>query len=140
MNTPLSTTARLLFALPFALFGISHFLHAREMASLVPLPGGMYLVVLSGVALVAGSAGIATKILGETAAYGLALLMIIFIGVIHLPGLLHAETQQMAIIGLFKDTALCGGALTWVCIFGAERRAREAAAGSETTGRPATVP
>ena len=39
MRTITTTVARILFALPFALFGISHLLNGAAMAAHVPVPG-----------------------------------------------------------------------------------------------------
>ncbi len=105
---------RIAFALPFGIFGLFHFFGAEKMAGMVPhwLPGGGVLwVYLTGVALVAGAAGLITGFKAEQAALGLAALMAVFIVTIHLPGIRHPEMQQMAMMSLLKDLALMGGAL-----------------------------
>lgn len=140
MKLSLSTAARLLFALPFAVFGVSHFLNASAMVAVVPLPGGLFWVYLTGAALIAGSAGIVTNIRGEWAAFGIALLMLTFVFFVHGPGLTNAQTQQMATIGMLKDLALCGGALTWAGIFARERRARESTTRSSSPLIAAVAP
>src|SRR5258708_24216225 len=87
MKTLTTTLGRVLFALPFAIFGLSHFFEARAMAGYVPVPGGVFWVYFTGLALIAGSIGILTKIMGKWAALGLAALLATFILTIHLPHL-----------------------------------------------------
>src|ERR1043166_5960693 len=50
--------ARAAFALPFAVFGLFHFVNANAMAGFVPVPGGVFWVYFTGAALVAGAVGI----------------------------------------------------------------------------------
>ena len=110
--------ARIAFALPFAVFGLFHFLNASAMAGMVPVPGGVFWIYFTGAALIAGSLGIMTGILGRLAALGLAALLGTFILAIHIPGLSNPQMQQMAMMGLLKDVSLLGGALTWAGLLG----------------------
>ena len=110
--------ARGLFALPFIVFGLFHFVGGEQMAAMVPVPGGIFWVYFTGVALVAGGLGILTNILGRWAALGLAALMALFALTVHLPALGDPAMGQMATISLLKDTALAGGALAWLNILG----------------------
>jgi putative oxidoreductase len=116
MNMLTSVVARVLFALPFGIFGIFHLINGAQMAAMVPIPGKLFWIYFVGVALIAGSVGIITKIQGKWAALGLALLMLIFIVFIHIPGLGKPALQQIAMISLLKDIALMGGALTYAGI------------------------
>lgn len=116
-----STGARVAFALPFAVFGVFHLTNAGAMSKMVPLPGAVFLVYLTGLALIAGSVGVLTKTLGKWAALGLAALLASFIAFIHLPGLGNPQMGQMAMTNLLKDTALLGGALAWAGILGRTR-------------------
>ncbi|MDF2693757.1 MAG: hypothetical protein K0S65_2140 [Labilithrix sp.] len=88
------------------------------MAGMVPVPGGVFWIYFTGAALIAGSLGIMTGILGRLAALGLAALLGIFILAIHIPGLSNPQMQQMAMMGLLKDVSLLGGALTWAGLLG----------------------
>ena len=36
-----TTVARYVFAIPFGIFGLFHFMNASQMAGMVPLPGGV---------------------------------------------------------------------------------------------------
>ena len=98
-----------LFAIPFIVFGIFHFMNANEMAGMAF--NSSLLVYLVGVALVA--AGISTIIgkMDRLANLLLALLLILFVILVHAPGLGNEETMQMSMSGMLKDIALAGGAL-----------------------------
>ena len=113
-----TTVARGAFALPFAIFGLFHFLNASAMAGMVPIPGGVFWIYFTGAALIAGSLGILTGKLGRFAALGLAALLVTFIVGVHVPGLSNPQMQQMATMGLLKDVSLLGGALTWAGLLG----------------------
>ena len=113
--------ARGLFALPFAIFGLGHFTGADAMAAMVPVPGGLFWVYFTGVALLAGSAGILTGILGKWAAYGLAALMVLFALTVQLPALGDPNMGQLAMMGMLKDLSLAGGALAFATLFSQQR-------------------
>mgnify|MGYP006883065791 FL=1 len=102
---------RYLFTVPFALFGLMHLMMANDMAGMVPtwLPGGVFWVYLTGLALIA--AGVSFVIQKHTYLAGLltAALMLVFVLTIHLPGVIGGN--MMAMSGLLKDLGLAGGAL-----------------------------
>ena len=114
----LERAGRITFALPFAVFGLFHFSGAQAMAGMVPIPGGVFWVYFTGVALIAGAVGLLSGILGRWAALGLALLMALFAFTVHLPNLGNPQLGQIAMISLLKDLALMGGALTWAARLG----------------------
>ncbi len=102
---------RLLFAMPFGIFGIIHFMMGRKMAGVVPdfIPGGIVWVYLVGVALLGACFSFVTQRRVRETALLLALLLLIFVGTVHVPGVM-AETPN-ALFNLLKDTSLAGGAL-----------------------------
>ena len=114
MNILTTTGARLLYAIPMALFGIFHFLNASQMTGMVPsfIPGGVFWVYLTGLALILAAVSILIQKQARLACLLLALMLIIFVLTIHLPGL-GGENAQMAMPMLLKDTALAGGALAF---------------------------
>lgn len=118
--------ARALFAVPFVLFGVSHFLNAQAMAGAVPIPGGVFWIYFTGAALIAAGVAILIDKLGRLAALGLAAMLGVFVVTIHVPGLSSpdAGAAQMATISLLKDISLMGGALTWAGLLGRAGRAR----------------
>ncbi len=109
MNALTGTIARLLFTLPMLIFGLNHFMMGSQMAGMVPIPGGVFWVYLTGVAFIAAAIAFLTGKLAYTAGLLLALMLLIFALSIHLPNLLGGNMQSMT--SLLKDLALSGGAL-----------------------------
>jgi len=109
----LTTIGRILFAIPFALFGINHFLmldyYLGMLTSFVPL--GAYTIILTGIMLIAASISIITKILLKFSTLMLAFLLFVFIITIHIPHLISDADKTITIIGLLKDISLMGGSL-----------------------------
>jgi len=109
MHTLTSTVARIIFAVPFAIFGLFHFMNASAMAGMVPIPGGVFWIYLTGAALIAASISILIKKEARLACLLLALLLAIFALSIHLPGALGGD--QASVSSMLKDLALAGAAL-----------------------------
>ena len=109
----LSTIGRILFALPFGILGLNHFFMYNYYVGMVSsfIPGGGFTVIITGVALIAACVAIIFKKFIQIACLLLALLLLIFICTIHIPGLFEPVNANMAMIELLKDTALMGGAL-----------------------------
>ena len=109
----LTTIGRILFAIPFALFGINHFLmldyYLGMLTSFVPL--GAYTIILTGIMLIAASISIITKVLVKFSTLMLAVLLFIFIVTIHIPHLFADADKTATIIALLKDISLLGGSL-----------------------------
>lgn len=135
MNTPISTIGRLLFALPVGILGIGQIVNTRTMAGALTLPGAVVLLYLLGGLLIAGSIGIATKVVGSWAAFVVAIVMLALVFFVHLPGVTRADTQALATANTLRDLALAGGAFTWAWIFGEEGAARRR---SDTAVHPQT--
>ena len=119
-----TTFARILFALPFGMFGIFHLLAGEKMAHLVPIPGGVFWIYFTGVAFLAASIAIMASKWGKIAALLLALMLFVFIFMLWVPGLSDEATMQMSMNALFKDAALAGGALTYAGIFHREEKSK----------------
>lgn len=109
----LTTIGRILYAAPFAIFGLNHFLfldfYIGNFTSFIPL--GPYTIMLTGVFLFMASISILINRYIELSTILLAILLFIFIVTIHIPGLFHPEKFQIALIELLKDTSLMGGSL-----------------------------
>jgi uncharacterized membrane protein YphA (DoxX/SURF4 family) len=120
----LTTIGRILFAVPFALFGINHFLmldyYLGMLTSFVPL--GAYTIVLTGIMMIAASISIITKILVRFSTLLLAGLLFIFIVTIHIPHLFTDADKTITIIGLLKDISLLGGSLMIAGIYSEEEK------------------
>lgn len=109
----LTSTGRFLFAIPFALFGINHFLMLDYYVGMLTsfTPFGAYTIMLIGVVMIGISISIIIKWQVRFAAYVLAALLLIFILAIHIPHLFTATDKTVVIIALLKDTSLMGGSL-----------------------------
>ena len=82
--SPLTKIGRFLLAIPMAIFGIFHFMGAEGMAKMVPVPGGVIWVYVTGVALIAAAAAIIMQKKARLAAALLAILLLVFVLIIHL--------------------------------------------------------
>lgn len=111
MNVLTGSVARYLYGLPFAVFGILHFMNAGAMGGMVPFPGGVFWVYLTGIAMLAASISIIIEKYTRLACILLGVMLIIFVLSIHLPTVIGGEMQS-GMTNLLKDLALAGGA--WI--------------------------
>ncbi len=109
----LSTIGRILYALPFAIFGINHFImkdfYMGELTDFIPFGG--YMILLTGVIMILTSVSIMTKKYIKISTLTLAALLLLFIATIHIPQLFDADKKMIAMISLLKDISLMGGSL-----------------------------
>jgi putative oxidoreductase len=109
----LTTIGRILYALPFAIFGINHFImkdfYMGELTSFIPFGG--YMILLTGVILILTSVSIITKKYIKVSTLTLAAMLLLFIATIHIPQLFDADKKMIALISLLKDISLLGGSL-----------------------------
>ena len=114
----LPKVGRFLYAIPMAGFGVLHFMMSDAMAGMVPIPGGVVWVYITGLALLAAAAAIIAGKQAVLATQLLGLMLLIFAVSIHLMALLGGD--QAAMSNLLKDTALAGGAFVLSGVFAAE--------------------
>ena len=113
----LFTIGRILFALPFGIIGINHFLmkdmFLEIMESTSFIPGGGFMILFTGLLLIAASISILLNKFIQYTCFALAALLLIFILTIHIPGLLVDDTHKaaMSLFMLLKDMGLMGGAI-----------------------------
>jgi len=111
----LAILGRILFALPFGIMGLNHFLMTNVFVGMMSsfIPGGAFTVLLTGVLLIVGCVSIILNKNLKLVCFGLAGLLFIFIATIHIPGLFDSDPKlvQTALIELLKDTGLMGGAI-----------------------------
>ncbi|HMX40211.1 MAG TPA: DoxX family membrane protein [Saprospiraceae bacterium] len=118
MNAFLSL-GRWFFAVPFAVFGLFHFMGAEAMAeAAIPayMPAKIIWVYLTGAGLVAASVAMLTGKYDKLAAVLLAVFLIIMVLLIHSQvAMMSADprTSQMGLSNLLKDISLAGGALMY---------------------------
>ena len=120
----ITNLGRILFALPFAFFGINHFLmmdyYLGMLTSFIPL--GAYTVILTGVLLILASISIISKRFVKFSTLMLAVLLFIFIATIHVPHLVQGKDTTTTLLALLKDISLMGGALMIAGIYSEEKK------------------
>ncbi len=118
----LKTIGRILFAIPFGILGLNHFLMYSYYVGVSTsfIAGGGFTVIITGLALIAASISIIANKFIKISCLLLALLLLIFICAIHIPQLFSPEKaiSILAMIELLKDTALMGGALMIAGMYG----------------------
>ncbi|MCC6726848.1 MAG: DoxX family protein [Saprospiraceae bacterium] len=97
-----------LFAIPFAIFGILHFMGADAMAPMAP--GGAIMVYVSGACLIAAAVSIFIGKYDKLATALLGLLLLLFVILIHAKGMSDPAQSQMALMSILKDLSLAGAA------------------------------
>lgn len=112
----IATIGRILFALPFGIIGLNHFLMTDTFLGMMSsfLPGGGYTIMLTGVFLIAASVCIILNKFIRVVCFSLAGLLLLFIITIHIPHLIYTTNSlvyQEGLFALLKDTGLMGGAL-----------------------------
>jgi uncharacterized membrane protein YphA (DoxX/SURF4 family) len=96
-------------------FGVSHFLNAKGMAGMVPIPGGIIWVYVTGLCLIAAAIAIIAGRMVGLASFLLGVLIFIFAFSLHFPGVIKAANQQEMMgpmISFLKDISIASGA--WV--------------------------
>jgi uncharacterized membrane protein YphA (DoxX/SURF4 family) len=108
-----TTVGRILFALPFAVFGINHFVMMDYYMGMLTsfIPQTAFVMILTGILLLAASISIITKKLVKISTLLLAVLLFIFIVTIHIPHLINGVDTTVTLIALLKDISLMGGSL-----------------------------
>ena len=109
-----SNIGRIVFALVFFVFGLFHFMNAAAMADMmIPhwLPGGVFWVILTGAGLVAAAVSIITKIMVKLSTLLLAVMLLLFIVLLHIPGMMADPENMSYMTNLLKDSGLMGAAL-----------------------------
>ena len=118
----ITTIGRILFAIPFAIFGINHFLmmdyYMGMLTSFIPRTG--FIMILTGIMLILASISIITKKFVKISTLLLALLLFIFIATIHVPHLINGVDTTTTLIALLKDISLMGGSLMIAGIYSEE--------------------
>jgi putative oxidoreductase len=111
--------ARILFALTMLFFASNHFMNAKAMAGMLHgWPIAEMLVYLSGACLALAAVAFIINKQVKLAGYLLALLLIIIVVGVHIPGLGSEDEmmKMMAMSGAVKDTAIAMGAIVFANI------------------------
>jgi putative oxidoreductase len=110
----LALAGRILFAIPIAVIGMTHFLLTPEFLTKLEhslIPGSIYTILLSGAMLILASILIALNKYVKAACYWLAGMLFVIITTIHIPNLFYPELFNNALMEILQDTALLGAAL-----------------------------
>ena len=110
---------RILFVIPFLAFGVNHLMNASMMAPLVPIPGGVIWVYITGICMIAAAIAALTGIQGRNAMLLLALLLIIYAFSIQFPAMMGSDPMMKmgGTVSFYKDLGLAGGALILAGVF-----------------------
>lgn len=115
MKTLTTTIGRVLYAIPFLMFGGMHFMKADMMTGMVPpfMPMANLWVYLIGACFMAAGISILINRYTKISGLLLAMLLMIFIITIHIPGIMSGDAvkMQIAMPNMLKDLALAGAAL-----------------------------
>lgn len=109
---------KVLYFFPLFLFGIMHFTYPAYFEFLVPnfVPGGIFWVYFSGVALSSSSLAIILKIIPKIAIACLLLFVLTFIVTVDIPGVIYGEDTFRFAISLLKDLSLFSGTCLYLKI------------------------
>lgn len=101
------------FIIPFFVFGCLHFGPSEFTINYIPdyLPFKIFWVYFSGTCLIAFAVAAITQKLDKLASVLLALELVLFVLMIHIPK--AAEGDFIQFIGIFRDMAMAGAALTY---------------------------
>ena len=116
MNAFLSL-GRWLFPLPFAIFGLFHFMSADAMAEMVVptyMPAKVIWVYLSGAGLIAAAVSMLIGKYDKLATVLLAVFLLLLVVMVHLPGAMSGGAGSQASMSmLLKDLSLAGAAMMY---------------------------
>ncbi|MEO6168115.1 MAG: DoxX family membrane protein [Chitinophagales bacterium] len=110
----LTTIGRIIFGLTIAFFGVGHLTNANAMSGMIPsfLSGmAVPLVYVTGICLLAAAISFIINRYTYYSGILMAILLIIIVILVHIPGLSDPARAQMEIGMIVKDTAMAGGAL-----------------------------
>ena len=103
--------ANLSFAAPLAVFGAEHFAAAKGISQIVPkfMPWPLFWTYLVGVALLAASLSIATKIAVQWSGALFGTMMFLFVAMMDLPGTLGDVHNRISWVLLFRELSFGTG-------------------------------
>ncbi len=124
MNAFLSL-GRWLFAIPFAIFGLFHFMNADAMAEyVVPayMPAKVVWVYLAGAGLIAATVSMAIGKYDKLATTLLSVFLLLVVVMVHLPGAMSGgDGAQAATSMVLKDLGLAGAAMMYALNYAKDR-------------------
>lgn len=118
----ITSLGKYIFLIPFAAFGVFHVMQGADMAVMVipKLPAGTALVYLTGIAQLAFVLSALMGKLDKLAAVLLAVMLMVIIVFIHVPGL-SAPDNTTSMTMMLKDIGLTGGALMYAGAYATDK-------------------
>ena len=130
MNVLTTTVARILFALPFLIFGLMHLSNGDKMTEMIPsfVPAPLIMNYIAGAGMALAAIAVIIKKKGDLACLLLALQMLLFIVLLHIPKIMQVPefvemmggneemTMATGMVHTLKDLGLMAGALTYAGI------------------------
>jgi uncharacterized membrane protein len=106
--------SNLCFAVPLAVFGAEHFSFAKFIMLSVPsyMPGRLFWAYFIGVALLAASLSIATKIQVRWSGLLFGIMMVVFVAMLHIPRALVHPGDRIPWTIVVREMSFAGGA--WI--------------------------
>ncbi|MBL7827470.1 MAG: DoxX family membrane protein [Saprospiraceae bacterium] len=124
MNAFLSL-GRWAFPIPFAIFGLFHFMNAQAMADyVVPsyMPAKIVWVYLSGAGLIGAAVAMLIGKYDKLAATLLSVFLILLVVMVHLPGAMSGgDGAQASMSMLLKDLGLAGASMLYAANLAKDR-------------------
>ena len=120
--TSILNLGKWLFIFPFAVFGFLHFGPIEFTMDYIPdyLPFKIFWIYFSGACLVAFTVAAAFKKIDKLASVLLALELMLFVFMIHIPKAIEGDFFRF--IGIFRDTAMAGAALLYAKFVAKDQR------------------
>lgn len=102
------------FAVPLAVFGIQHFTATNVVVGGVPpwMPWRLFWVYFVGLALIAASLSIITRIKADLAALLVGIMLFLFVLMIYVPSAVRHPHERLAWVLVCRDLSLSGGGLS----------------------------
>jgi uncharacterized membrane protein len=106
--------SNLCFAVPLAIFGAEHFSFAKFIMLSVPsyMPWRLFWAYFIGVALLAASLSIATKIQVRWSGLLFGIMMVFFVAMVHIPRALVSPSERIPWTIVIREMSFAGGA--WI--------------------------
>jgi len=117
MKKIVSNSGRIIFALPFLVFGIFHLMNSKGMAGMIPpfFPLSQAWVILTGICLICAAISLIITKYVKLSMLLLAVFLLLTILFVHIPA--FNNPSMMEPTGLLKDLGLLGAALFFAADF-----------------------
>ena len=106
------------YFIPLVLFGVFHLIAPVYFEFMVPkfIPGGIFWVYFSGIALTAAGSAIILNIIPQIACFCLLIFVLTFILTVDVPGMVFGKDNFRFIISFLKDISLLSGTFLFYTI------------------------